>query len=114
MYASTHATGLHSAALLACQHAGFVPKVSQYAIQIQTVLALVASGLGVALVPSVMRRYISDKIIYRPLPDVRPGASIGLALAYMAETESPAAARFSHSGGEPDIAENQLGSNRST
>jgi len=94
MYASTHAAGLHSAALLTCQQAGFIPRVSQQAIQVQTVLALVESGLGVALVPSVMQRYISDKIIYRPLLDVLPAASIGLALAYMAETESPAAARF--------------------
>ncbi|MFZ2294111.1 MAG: LysR substrate-binding domain-containing protein [Polaromonas sp.] len=94
MYASTHAAGLHSAALLACQQAGFIPKVSQQAIQVQTVLALVESGLGVALVPSVMQRYISDKIVYRPLLDVPPAASIGLALAYMAETESPSAARF--------------------
>lgn len=94
MYASTHAAGLHSAALLACQQAGFIPKISQQAIQIQTVLALVESGLGVALVPSVMQRYISDKIIYRPLLDLPPVASIGIALAYMAETESPAAAHF--------------------
>lgn len=94
MYAATHAAGLHSAALLACQLAGFMPKVSQQAIQVQTVLALVESGLGVALVPSVMQRYISDRIIYRPLLDVPPATSIGLALAYMAETESPAALRF--------------------
>ena len=85
MYDFTHAKGLHSAVFLACQYAGFIPKVSQYAIQVQTVLAPVDSGLGVALVPSVMRRHISDKIVCRPLPDVPPGASIGLALAYMAE-----------------------------
>lgn len=94
MYVPTSAAGLHSAALLACQQAGFIPRVTQQAIQIQTVLALVESGLGVALVPSVMQRFASDKIVYRPLVDVPPAASIGLALAYMAETESPAAARF--------------------
>lgn len=94
MYAPTHAAGLHSAALLACQQAGFIPKVSQQAIQVQTVLALVESGLGVALVPSIMQRYISDRILYRPLVDVLPASSIGLALAYMADTESKAAAHF--------------------
>lgn len=94
MYAPTHAAGLHGSAMLACQHAGFIPKVSQQAIQIQTVLALVESGLGVALVPSVMQRYASDKIVYRPLVDVSPAITIGLALAYMADTESPAAGRF--------------------
>ena len=94
MYAPTHAAGLHSAAMLACQQAGFIPKVAQQAIQIQTILALVESGLGVALVPSVMQRYLSDKISYRPLLDTPPPVSIGLALAYMAEAESPAGARF--------------------
>ena len=94
MYAPTNAAGLHGAAMLACQQAGFMPTVSQQAIQIQTVLALVESGLGVALVPSVMQRYISDKIVYRPLVDVSTASTIGLALAYMADTESPAAGHF--------------------
>ncbi|WP_028602408.1 LysR family transcriptional regulator [Ottowia thiooxydans] len=94
MYAPDHASGLHSTAMLACQHAGFIPRVTQQAIQIQTVLALVESGLGVALVPSVMQRYVSSKIVYRPFVDFPAAASIGLALAYMAETENPAASRF--------------------
>lgn len=94
MYVATHAAGLHSAALLACQQAGFIPRVSQQAVQVQTVLALVESGLGVALVPSVMQRYISDRTVYRPLLDVLPQAAVGLALAYMEETGSAAAARF--------------------
>jgi DNA-binding transcriptional LysR family regulator len=55
---------------------------------------LVESGLGVALVPSVMGRFISDRIVYRPLVDLPSDASIGLALAYMADSESSAAGRF--------------------
>jgi len=94
MYAPTHAAGLHATTMLACQQAGFVPRVVQQATQIQTVLALVESGLGVALVPSVMRRFISDRIVYRPLADLPSDASIGLALAYMADSEGAAASRF--------------------
>ena len=94
MYAPTHAAGLHATTMIACQQAGFVPRVVQQATQIQTALALVESGLGVALVPSVMRRFISDRIIYRPLADLPSNASIGLALAYMADSESAAASRF--------------------
>ena len=94
MYAPTHAAGLHVTTMLACQQAGFVPRVVQQATQIQTVLALVESGLGVALVPSVMRRFISDRIVYRHLADLPSDASIGLALAYMADSETPAAGRF--------------------
>lgn len=94
MYASSGAAGLQSAALLACQDAGFLPKVSQQAVQVQTLLALVESGLGVALVPSVMQRYASEKIVYRPLVDVSQRAAVGLALLHMPHTESAAAARF--------------------
>ena len=94
MYAPTHAAGLHSTAMLACQQAGFIPRVTQQAVQVQTLLALVESGLGVALVPSIMQRFVSDRIVYRPFVDFPSAASIGLALAYMAETESPATNRF--------------------
>jgi DNA-binding transcriptional LysR family regulator len=94
MYAPTFAAGLHGTAMLACQQAGFIPRVAQQAVQVPTVLALVESGLGVALVPSVMQRFASEKIVYRPFVDFPASASIGMALAYMADTESPAAARF--------------------
>jgi DNA-binding transcriptional LysR family regulator len=94
MYAATAAAGLHTAAMLACQEAGFMPRISQQAVQVQTLLALVESGLGVALVPSVMQRYASDKLAYRPLVDLPPGAAIGLALVHMPDTDSPAAMRF--------------------
>lgn len=43
---------LHSITLTACHEAGFVPLVAQEAAQLSAVLALVRSGLGVALVPS--------------------------------------------------------------
>ena len=43
---------LHAITLNACLAAGFVPRVAQQAEQINAVLTLVRSGLGVALVPS--------------------------------------------------------------
>ena len=94
MYGEGASAGLHGAAMLACQSAGFLPRVAQRGVQVQTLLALVESGLGIALVPSVMQRYVSDKIVYRPLLDLPESAAVGLALAYMAQTETPAAARF--------------------
>lgn len=94
MYTRGYAAGLHSAAMLACQHAGFVPRVAQEATQVQTVLAMVESGLGVALVPSVMWRFSSQKIVYRKLLRLPEVASIGIALAYRPGMESGAAQRF--------------------
>ncbi len=94
MYAPTHAAGLYTTAMLACQMAGFIPHIAQQAVQVQTVLALVESGLGVALVPSVMKRFAREKIVYRALVDVPAEAQIGLSLAYMADTESVSASLF--------------------
>jgi len=94
MYSATPAAGLHSAVMLACQSCGFIPRVAQEAVQVQTLLALVECGTGVALVPSVMQRYSSDKLLYRPLEDLPPTSAVGLALAYVEDSLTPAASRF--------------------
>ncbi|MFT3820910.1 MAG: LysR substrate-binding domain-containing protein [Rubrivivax sp.] len=94
MYDPASAAGLHGAAMAACQHAGFLPQVAQVAVQVQTLLALVESGLGVALVPALMKGYASERLAYRPLLDLPEGAATGLALAWLPDGESAAAARF--------------------
>ena len=43
---------LHAITLMACHDAGFVPHVAQEAAQLNAMLSLVRSGLGVALVPA--------------------------------------------------------------
>jgi DNA-binding transcriptional LysR family regulator len=50
------APGLYDLAIAACQKAGFTPHLAQEAIQMQTILGLVAAGLGVALVPHCMSK----------------------------------------------------------
>jgi DNA-binding transcriptional LysR family regulator len=40
----------------ACQQSGFTPRVSHEALQIQTIVNLVAAGMGVALVPASLRK----------------------------------------------------------
>ena len=58
----SRASVLHLAALQACQLAGFVPAVAQEAEQLSAVLALVRSGLGVALVPSRAARSVPQGV----------------------------------------------------
>ncbi len=94
LYTAADASGLHSAAMAACQSAGFVPQVAQQAIQVPTVLALVASGLGVALVPEVVRGFLGEKVTYRDLDDQTAAPPTALALAWNAALESPAGERF--------------------
>lgn len=84
-------SGLHATMLTACQAAGFTPHVTQEASQVQTLLALVESGLGVALVPGRTRRHLPDGVRLIPLVDA-PRLELGLAIA--AENPSPLATHF--------------------
>lgn len=44
---------MHAITMLVCQREGFVPRIVEEAGQLQTILCLVESGIGVALVPGV-------------------------------------------------------------
>jgi len=94
LYSDSDAPGLRTAALHACQLRGFMPRVAQEAIQVQTVLSLVEAGLGIALVPSVSRRFSSRNVIYKTLSDMPASAAIGISLAWNPAAESAAARHF--------------------
>jgi DNA-binding transcriptional LysR family regulator len=94
MYTSTDASGLHGAAMAACQAAGFLPQVAQQASQIATVLALVESGLGVALVPELTRERGGHGVACLDLTDLPAATDTALALAWLAGQESPGTRRF--------------------
>lgn len=94
MYSAADAPGLHGAAMALCQSAGFVPQTAQEATQVPTVLALVESGLGVALVPAVMRGEREPNVAYRDLEGWQQAGETTLALAWQPGQETPAAQRF--------------------
>ena len=50
-----------------CQEAGFTPDIRHEAGQFVNVLALVACGLGVAIVPSSFSTLPTGGVVYRPL-----------------------------------------------
>ncbi|HEY9281407.1 MAG TPA: LysR substrate-binding domain-containing protein [Eoetvoesiella sp.] len=93
LYSSTFAVNLRSQVMLACQAAGFVPKVVQEAVQIQTIISLVESGLGVALVPSISQNK-TGKVVFRHLADSDSHLSIATAVAWRASNESATTKRF--------------------
>jgi len=94
MYSSSEAAGLRAAALAACQAAGFLPEVAQVAIQIPTVLALVASGLGIALVPDVMSLHRQEDLAYVEIDDLSEAGHNSLSLAYRDGSEGAVARSF--------------------
>lgn len=54
-----------------CAHAGFVPNVVQQATQWQTVVSLVAAGMGVSLAPACVQRFRWRAVAYRRLRGLR-------------------------------------------
>ncbi|EPU4438039.1 LysR family substrate-binding domain-containing protein [Serratia marcescens] len=48
--------GLYRSIIEACEKEGFIPEVVQRAVQMETIVGLVASGLGVSLVPEFMQK----------------------------------------------------------
>ena len=70
------------------ERAGFSPRIAQEAIQMQTIISLVASGLGVALVPQCMRKLRRKGVVYRAL--AAPAPQIDTALAWHQNSQAPA------------------------
>lgn len=81
-FALSEAPLLHMAVVEACREAGFVPRIVQEAIQVQTLVTIVESGLGVALVPSVSKRHTPSNAQFLSLKNPTPACETHLAVAY--------------------------------
>ncbi|MBU6247672.1 MAG: LysR family transcriptional regulator [Xanthomonadaceae bacterium] len=84
--------------------AGFQPQIRRHVQQVNGMLAMVAAGLGLALVPATMRTVRLAGLAYVPVED--PDAYMLLAVASRATDSSPALAQFlavvaetTHAGG---------------
>jgi DNA-binding transcriptional LysR family regulator len=73
------APGLHDIVALLTTRAGFSPRVAQEAIQMQTVVSLVSSGLGVAVVPASVANLGRRGVVYRDIADAHPRLDLWLA-----------------------------------
>jgi DNA-binding transcriptional LysR family regulator len=84
--------GLHDQIVGCCRLAGFTPDVVQRAVQMHTIVAMVAAGIGVALVPEVVARFRHPDVVYREL---RPHTQVvSLALAHRRDHRSPVVENF--------------------
>jgi len=55
-----------------CQQAGFSPNVVQEAIQMQTIVSLVAAEIGIALVPASVQNLQRRGVIYKAIQEATP------------------------------------------
>lgn len=87
------APGLYDLTISRCRSAGFAPRITQSARQMQTVIGLVSSGMGVALVPSSVQNLRRPGVVYRRLRG-RP-AQIELGILRRRDANNILAANFS-------------------
>jgi DNA-binding transcriptional LysR family regulator len=73
------APGLYDMIAALATRAGFAPRVAQEAIQMQTVVSLVSSGMGVAVVPASVANLGRRGVAYRQISDPHPRLDLWLA-----------------------------------
>jgi DNA-binding transcriptional LysR family regulator len=93
LYKRPGGPGLYDTIIAACKTAGFSPKVGQEAPRIISTLNLVASGIGVSIVPASLQRLQMDGIVYRKLEDM-PQLRAPLILACRHGENAAAVQRF--------------------
>jgi DNA-binding transcriptional LysR family regulator len=81
----------HDIVLRLCREAGFVPHAPHEADHLQMIVAMIAAGAGVGLVPEAARRF-KHRVAYRPLHP-SPG-DLEIAMAWRRDDPSPTLAAF--------------------
>jgi DNA-binding transcriptional LysR family regulator len=84
--------GFHAQIVELFQRVGAFPKVAQHAVHLQTIVGLVASGVGIAILPSSAERVSREGVVYRAL-DV-PDATSWMGLAWVEGDESKLVRNF--------------------
>ncbi len=86
------APGLFDLIIGQCRAAGFAPRITQQARQMQTVISLVACGMGFALVPASVQNLRRQGVQYRPLQG--PAAAIELGILRPRDDDDPVSKNF--------------------
>jgi DNA-binding transcriptional LysR family regulator len=86
------APAYHDIVTAMCRQAGFAPDVRHEAIEYQTMLSLVAAGLGVTVVPISVRNLGRTGVAFRPLSGTKAMAE--LTLLYRTAQQSHALEAF--------------------
>jgi DNA-binding transcriptional LysR family regulator len=88
MFSRNQGAAIYDAIIASCQRAGFSPRFAQEGGGVQTILALVAAGLGVAMVPASLQHLQRPGVVYRELP-AADTQDVSLALVWRKDDRSP-------------------------
>lgn len=78
LFPRQHGPGIYDVIMKACHEAGFTPQISYAPNEMQTLLAYVAGGLGLSLVPQSLAVFHPGSIVYLPLRGSRVGVELAL------------------------------------
>ncbi len=87
-----HAPLLYDSIIALCQRAGYTPSIGQQAIEMQTIVSLVAAGIGIAIVPRSVRRLARHGVRYRRIRE--RSARIEMGLGWSRSRDSSLIERF--------------------
>ncbi|GAB2467318.1 LysR family transcriptional regulator [Comamonas humi] len=93
-FEKSRASSLEAVISMACQRAGFTPCVVQHARRVDTVISLVRSGVGIALVPKVCAATYEHVIDVRSLAEQSDALKIGLAVIFGKNNKKPCVDNF--------------------
>ncbi|MFB6725414.1 LysR substrate-binding domain-containing protein [Kribbella sp. NPDC056345] len=83
---------VHDTLIGFCRAVGFTPRIEQVAADVQTIVSLVAAGLGVSLLIGPTPPSNPEAVVYRELSDDLPPWQ--LSVAWSPDNRSPVLARF--------------------
>ncbi|GGZ50836.1 LysR family transcriptional regulator [Streptomyces inusitatus] len=86
MYGPAMGSVVHDAVVRACLAAGFTPRRAHEVSETSTALALVAAGLGIAVLPDSIRSAPREGVVHKELEDA---PSVGLVMAWREDDASP-------------------------
>jgi DNA-binding transcriptional LysR family regulator len=92
LYPRRNGRALYDAIIDACEAAGFSPHVAQEAPQMASTVTLIASGIGISIVPASMGQLLAQGVTYRRLRGPAPFAE--LSLVHQTETAQEVTTAF--------------------
>jgi DNA-binding transcriptional LysR family regulator len=92
LFPPTLGPGFYHQIISICLQVGFTPRVAQEAVQMQTIVSLVAGGMGIALVPASLLNLQRVGVAYRPLQEETP--LFETAMAWSPDDPSPILPHF--------------------
>ncbi|CAN5754541.1 LysR family transcriptional regulator [soil metagenome] len=78
MFPRERGPGLFETITRLCETHGFAPRVTQEAVQMPTIVGLVAAGLGVSIVPASVRDFRLRGVKYLPLTETSVQSTVAL------------------------------------